>query len=371
MSVRLMVFMFLILSCLANAAPKMPRFPIAVWLQSPDNAAKYQKAGINLYIGLWQGPTEEQLTALKNQNMPVICEQNAVGLKHVDDPIILAWMQQDEPDNAQSLPAGGYGPCVPPQKVVDIRTALKAKDPSRPILLNLGQGLINPDWIGRGSGASPNDYKTYVDGGDIVSFDIYPVAGSDTAKGVDTLGLVGKGVERLVRLTNGKKPIWCCIECTCINGTFKPTPKQVRSEVWMAIIHGAKGLVYFVHEFKPFNEHALLDDPDMLRGVTDLNAEVQKFEPVLSGPTIVGKSNVQAFGSPIAIMEKRSFGARYLFTVGMKNETCRAFFTLEGLSPNAVADVVGEKRTIPIINGKFEDAYQPYGVHVYIVREKR
>lgn len=47
-------------------------FPIAVWLQSPANAAKYRKAGINLYVGLWKGPTDEQLAELKAQGMRVI-----------------------------------------------------------------------------------------------------------------------------------------------------------------------------------------------------------------------------------------------------------------------------------------------------------
>ena len=40
-------------------------FPIAVWLQNPANAARYQALGINLYVGLWKGPTEQQLAALK------------------------------------------------------------------------------------------------------------------------------------------------------------------------------------------------------------------------------------------------------------------------------------------------------------------
>ena len=40
-------------------------FPIAVWLQAPKNAERFRKAGINLYVGLWRGPTEEQLRALK------------------------------------------------------------------------------------------------------------------------------------------------------------------------------------------------------------------------------------------------------------------------------------------------------------------
>src|ERR1041384_7493007 len=87
-------------------------FPIAVWLQSPTNAPKFKAAGFNLYVGLWEGPTEEQLAALKEAGMRVICEQNQVALKHLKDPAIAAWMHGDEPDNAQSLPQkeGEYGP---------------------------------------------------------------------------------------------------------------------------------------------------------------------------------------------------------------------------------------------------------------------
>jgi len=38
-------------------------FPLAVWLQAPANAARYRAIGINTYVGLWGGPTEEQLEA--------------------------------------------------------------------------------------------------------------------------------------------------------------------------------------------------------------------------------------------------------------------------------------------------------------------
>src|SRR5205823_14108252 len=128
--------------------------------------------------------------------------------------------------------------------------------------LNLGQGVANDQWIGRGSGAKLDDYKTYVQGGDIVSFDVYPVAGLGK-NGADLLWYVPKGVDRLVRWSEGRRIIWNCIECTHIgDATAQATPHQVRAEVWMALIHGSKGLIYFVHQFQPkFNEHALLDDP--------------------------------------------------------------------------------------------------------------
>ena len=43
-------------------------FPIGVWLQNPANAAKYREAGINLYVALWKGPTEQQLADLKRRD---------------------------------------------------------------------------------------------------------------------------------------------------------------------------------------------------------------------------------------------------------------------------------------------------------------
>ena len=36
-------------------------FPLGVWVQDPRNAELYQEIGINTYVGLWQGPPEDQL----------------------------------------------------------------------------------------------------------------------------------------------------------------------------------------------------------------------------------------------------------------------------------------------------------------------
>src|SRR5262249_37376157 len=45
-------------------------FPIAVWLQSPDRAKDYAAIGINTYVGLYKGPTEDMLTTLAAAPMP-------------------------------------------------------------------------------------------------------------------------------------------------------------------------------------------------------------------------------------------------------------------------------------------------------------
>lgn len=353
-------------------------FPIAVWLQDPRNAAKYKQAGINLYVGLWRGPTEAQLDALKAAEMPVVCSQNTVGLARKNDPIIAGWMHGDEPDNAQPIrdPATGrerYGPPIPPATIVANYQKLKERDSSRPILLNLGQGVANDAWKGRGPGTSIDDYPKYVQGADIVSFDVYPVAGIDRRDGGEFLWYVPKGVERLIRWTEGKKSVWNCIECTHISDVnAKATPEQVKAEVWMALIQGSRGLIYFVHEFKPrFNEHALLDDPVMLKAVTALNARIRELAPVLNSPTIpteqfasVRSSNPD---SPIGSMVKRPANgdAVYLFSTTMRNKPTKGTFDLKGFPSGATIEVLDENRRITAESGHFEDEFRAHEVHLY------
>ena len=349
-------------------------FPIAVWLQSPSNAARYQEAGINLYVGLWKGPTEEQLDALRHAEMPVICSQNAVGLAHSSDPIIIGWMHGDEPDNAQSIvdPETGkrsYGGPVPPPRIVEDYQRLKQKEPTRPVLLNLGQGVANDEWRGRGSGAHISDYLTYVQGADVVSFDVYPVVGIRKPDGENYLWYVAKGVSRLAEWTQGNKILWNCIECTHIsNPDKKATPHQVRAEAWMSLIHGSTGLIWFVHQFQPqFREAALLDDPEMLAAVTQINHQIHELAPVLNSPTVEGAASVSTSNPdvPVAIMVKRHAGATYLFSVGMRNGPTTAAFGLTDIPDATSVQVLGENRQLRLQDGQFIDSFAPYDVHLY------
>lgn len=362
-----------------NGLPSDPSyFPIAVWLQNPINASRFKSAGINLYVGLWKGPTEEQLKFLADAGMPVICSQNRVGLANKDNPIIVGWMHGDEPDNAQLVrdPATGreyYGGPVPPQNIVDDYQKMRSLDPTRPILLNLGQGVANDEWIGRGSGAHISDYLTYVKGGDIISYDVYPVVCINKPDGENYLWYVAKGVSRLMEWTEGKKIIWNCIECTRIGSeTKKATPHQVRAEVWMSIIHGSRGLIWFVHEWKPkFNEHALLDDPEMLPAVTKINNQIHELAPVINSPSIDDLVTVKSSDPevPVAIMIKRYKQSIYIFAVGMRNSPTTATFEIKASSPKQIANVLWEDRAINLENSKFSDEFKPYDVHIYIINE--
>jgi len=348
-------------------------FAIAVWLQDPSKAKQYKEAGFNTYVGLWRGPTEEQLAQLKAAGMKVICHQNQAALKQKDNSTIIGWMHGDEPDNAQPLRDGkGYGPPILPQKIVDDYMKVREADPSRPVLLNLGQGVAWDGWYGRGVRKNhPEDYPEYIKGCDIVSFDIYPAC-HDKPEVAGNLWYVAQGVERLVKWAEGNQVVWNCIECTRIhNPNTKATPHQVRCEVWMSIVHGSKGLIYFVHEWEPkFNESALLSDPPMLEAVTAINRQITELAPVLNSPTVGGAANVLSDNTavPIATMVRKHAGATYLFAVAMRSGQTSTTFSIQGFEGEKTVDVLGENRTLASKKGVFKDNFQPWDVHLYKIQ---
>jgi hypothetical protein len=179
---------------------------------------------------------------------------------------------------------------------------------------------------------------------------------------------VPQGVDRLRQWTNGRKDVWCCIETTRIeNEQRKPTVEQVRSEVWMALIHGARGIIYFAHEFKPrFIEAGLLADEEMARGVTEINRQIRELAPVLNSPDPAGVVGITSANDqvPIRSLVKQYSGKTYLFAVAMRAAATTAKFALPGTG-RAHIEVLGEGRTIESSGPSWEDRFAGYQVHLY------
>ena len=345
-------------------------FPIAVWLQDPGRADAYRAIGINTYVGLWNGPTEDDLATLREAGMRVICDQNEVGLRHLDDPTIMAWMHGDEPDNYQEKPGGGgYVPAIPPSKTIVDYNEYRRRDPTRPVMVNLGQGVAND--VSKGTYATLSDYPEYMKGADIASFDIYPVAGTEEA-GVERIWMVAKGVDRLVRWSDGRKTIWNALECTQISRPgHKPTPAQVKSEVWMSIIHGSMGIIYFAHQFMPdFIEAGLLADPEMTAAVKAVNQQILALAPVLNSPTIPDGGSATSDNPlvPVDVMVKQQGNTLYMLAVSMRNISSHVDLVFDAVHKtrrNSTLEVVGEDRALQCWGGHFEDVFKPYEVHIY------
>ena len=312
---------------------------------------------------MWEGPTEEQLSTLTSAGVPTFCDQSGVWNQHTSDSTVWGWLQPDEPDNAQAREGGGYDPCIDPDVILAGHDEMVGNDPTRPVWLGLGRGVSDTEWVGRGDCTGNTDmYMDYAAGGDILSFDIYPVNGG--------IGLeaVPKGVDNLRMWSGYEKPVIADIEGSNIDDTTRPTPAQIKSEVWMALIHGAAGIQYFCHRFSPtFSETDCLDDATTAAGIADINAQVTELAPVLNTQSVgngVGVVSSDA-SQPVDVMLKRADGASYLFAVQMRGGSTTATFTLRDFSARATAEVLGEERSIDVIEGMFEDDFTSYGVHLY------
>jgi hypothetical protein len=205
-------------------------------------------------------------------------------------------------------------------------------------------------------------YAEYIHGTDIVSYDVYPVNSKYP------LWWVGEGVSRLRKWANYEKPVWNWIESSAIQRGPRPSPSQIRSEVWMSIIHGSSGIGYFCHQFKPTeDESAPLHDPDTRQALAAINGQISSLARVLNTRP-VGNGVTAASSnpdSPIETMLKRQAGATYLFAMGARpgGETT-ATFKLRDCG-DLRATVLGESRTIQVTGGVFQDRFTGYQVHLY------
>ena len=376
-------------------------FPIAVWLQSPPNAGRFKDVGVNLFIALYRGTVEKDsagnpiLPLLRQYGMPVFGDQKTglagpEGAEHLTDRIIQGWTQMDEPDNAQPNPNGsGYVDCIAPYAVVNLYNQFTATDPNRPVYLNLGQGAsfnVGSPYIGRGSTCNQpsrqlNDYPQYIQGADILSNDSYP------KNDHHPLWWIGRNVDRLREWANYQKPVWQWIELVNFNNNSAVTlsPDEIKSEVWMTIIHGGSGFGYFVHQFAPVFEEASIFYPeheDVKNAVAAINGQVTALARVLNTASVANGATVASSNPNAAInfMLKRSGGATFLlaindlipqgstplFETGLSGGPTTGTFTLRDFPAHATAVVLGEDRQIEIRNGVFQDSFaSSYTFHLY------
>jgi hypothetical protein len=356
-------------------SPSADFFPIGVWLQIPSHIAEFKRIGINMFAGFWGDLDQTSLEMFARGRMPLIPAQNSVGLTTPQNRAIVGWSQPDEPDNAQHKGIFTYRSCQTPSQIVSSYDAIKAQDTTRPVLLGFGRGVSDTTWTGRGSctGQTTGYYPLAVAGGDIISFDVYPVA----AYG-GRLEMVANGLDNLktwIAMSGTGKIVWNTIEAVPISSGAVPTLSQERAEVWMSLIHGSQGIIYFVHQFdadgpKLIREDGIFNFAALANAVASINARIAALAPVLNSPTITGGVSVVNPGTtPISTMVKRYNGSTYVFAVAMLNNAGTATFTLPDIHTGTV-EVLDESRGLSLSGGVFEDDFTGYGVHLYQVNAK-
>jgi hypothetical protein len=166
-----------------------------------------------------------------------------------------------------------------------------------------------------------------------------------------------------------RQPIWNFVELGWpwiepATNADRIQPAELRAAVWHSIIAGARGIVYFDHNFNgPCGGSTILGScyPDTRAMAKSVNSQIQQLAPVLNSPTVTGGFT---YSSSVRAMAKLH-GSQFTIIAGSReNASSNASFQLP--VGNTTATVVGEGRTIPVTNGSFTDSFAGgNAVHIY------
>jgi len=350
--------------------------PIAVNIQSVHNAHIYAAAGINTYIGIddvLDKPTEDYQVAATPETLGILADLDMHAMvfqdqwgRLKDHPVIIAWLSLvDEPDNIQST-----GKAIPLKDYLEAAETIKQFDPTHPYTVCFGQGVINDLFKGRGIHRS--EYRRYMKVVDFIQYDVYPITNSRRADGENYLELTGQGVSRIRQWTNNRKPVMCWIETNHIKHPTKaPTPAQTCCEVWICMVHGARGVGYFCHDFTlpAKRASALSRDAAMLAPLARTNAKLAALARIINAPMATEPTVLKSDAGRVIASTKRVDGDTIVLAVNVRDVAARATVPAPGVKAGDTIEVLQEARTVAAdADGRFTDTFVPYQEHIYRIR---
>jgi hypothetical protein len=200
-----------------------------------------------------------------------------------------------------------------------------------------------------------------------VAQDVYPVTGWNQPK---LLGVVGAATGTLSSWSN--KPTFAYIETSnqrlfsnSAPETFErgPTPSEVRAEVWDAIIHGARGIMYFPQSFNGFRYDAT--PIDVAAEMSRQNAAITGMSAALNSDDTPDVVNV-TFSNPAIEYVTRSYqGVTYLIALNLSDSAVDTTFSADFTMAGNGLSVLGANQTLYGNGNTFSDSFGPYGVRIY------
>jgi len=274
---------------------------------------------------------------------------DAVVKAYRSHPAILAWYLNDE------LP-----PSLVP-KLTDYYELVKSNDPGRPCLIVLCQ---------------PREFRYFPDTTDIMGFDNYPVPGA--------LESVADCVDMAIKASSGREPVWAVLQAFAWyqyrssdkNRGHQPTKEELeigraptfeeeRSMTWLALAHGAKGIIYYCY----YDLRVLPQYQEMWAWMKKIGAEVKSFTPVLLSPKDLGTVCFTPEDLPIHTKLKEHEGSLYLIAVNSGKNECDATFDL-GQDIQADVELVFEEGNIKASGRLLSAHFKPLEARIFRIRKQ-
>jgi hypothetical protein len=333
-----------------------PEFLIGVWGQPSNYAWKWKQRGVNTMVAaelmggrIPMSKWDEEVTA---NGLYMIRQPSSKPENDSKYSNLLAWMAPDEPDVHHTDPEDT-------QKAYD---RLKRINPDIPVFMNFSGGHV----VGYQERNWKHPYPEWVASADWISNDIYPVAGWNLP---NRLGLVGEAVDRL-RAVDPAKPQFAFIETSDQGLPWNlnapgPTRDQFRAEIWNAVIHGARGIVFFPDQFKPKFEY----DKTPPEVIEEMKLQADRLK-AMSG-ALLAKLDPKGYeievpdGMEATVRVHK--GKTYLIVLNFKSKFKGEVRIKVGGVPDGRAEVHGEGRSVEIKGGEIVDDFEGYTPHVYVV----
>jgi len=283
-------------------------------------------------------------------------EGNAAILKGVVEsfrrnPAVLAWYNNDELSFDLAEEARAY-----------YRT-IKELDPAHPqLMVHYKRGGL----------------KAFAGAADIFGLDHYPIPKSGPAS-------VAEALDRACSEVTPPTPVWAVLqdfawyqhrkpEKPVVPGDLDtprariptprewrdgraPTREEVRAMTYLAVIHGAKGILYWCL----YNLDYLPDRAERWRDACAIAREIRELEPVLLSP---GGKRISWSDPSVHALRKEYGGAAYVIAANASREPLRV--ELKGLPAGAShVPVLFENRKARVKKGALTDFFAPLERHVY------
>ena len=360
-------------------------FPLGVWfesvLQEADIAAD-RGAGLNTYVQLTDDSNVELVRGSGLHALPSTVVPGASGFVVSDEVDMWAgggnssWTGKSQGEGVICEP-------VASECGFTVQEALVKLFPPRALLYsNYGKGvtfqLKNPQ-----AAQFVNSYQDVVSADNYWFTDPYICShvegGAVFADGRDltdaecrTGAHYGWTVDRVRSLVQpaGSKPVWAFVEVGhpfSESDSLTISPAQLRSAVWSSIIHGARGIVYFNHNFggQCQSQHVLRDEcgTAIRPTVAAVNKLITTLAPALNTGSVTGL--VTANSKDVDFAVKANAGHFYVLAAATRPGPQSVTFSVRCGGPDQ-AEVLDENRSVPVSNHAFTDSFSDANaVHIY------
>ena len=269
------------------------------------------------------------------------------------DPNLLGWMHADEPDVRK--------PPTDPKVLAEDYAEWKKAGPNVPVFLNVSGGYV----LGRK--VPKETYLAYLKSADWVGNDFYAVTGYNRP---DWMWKAGAAVDELREWSNNK-PQLAFIESSAQRLSWTPretrgvTPGELRAEVWHAVIHGVKGIVYFPQQIG----EGFRFDATPAAVAIEMSQQNRRLGEL--GAVLAGEMNPKPYALKVdepleAGWRVGADGRLYVIALNFSDHAAGGRrIEIHGGGTPGRAKVEWESREIELTGGAITDDFAPYEVRIY------